>query len=109
MFSKSNSINKTEVSDNLNRLKLIVRKAAAETTAHGLPRIILSDYPAFRLMWLIVSCASSVVCAYLIYASVLSFLDWKVVSTIEIIPQSPLQFPTVSYSVFLLHFKLFLF
>ncbi len=74
-----------------------VRNALSESTCHGVPNILKSDRIFFKFMWFIFFVISCIFGVYSIYASIIDYLSYDVVTQIQIKYESPTDFPTVTF------------
>ena len=68
----------------------------SSSTSHGLPNIARTNSKILRLLWTISFLASTAGCAYLLYLSAASYLNYDVVTKITFYDELPSQFPTVT-------------
>ena len=66
------------------------------TTIHGIQNIIRTSSLLIKLLWVLFSILSTAVCAYFISLSILNFLAYNAVTTINTVYETLSQFPTVS-------------
>ena len=72
-----------------------LRNLFQDSTIHAIPRIINSKLFIVKTIWLVSLLAAASFCAFLIRKSILSYLNYDVVTLIERIPQIPAVFPMV--------------
>jgi hypothetical protein len=77
----------------LEEIRELARRAALETTGHGLPRIISIENRVLKVLWLLAILASVCGCSYMFFDGIRNFLEWNVVTSIKKIPDSPALFP----------------
>jgi hypothetical protein len=75
-----------------------VSKAALETTGHGIPRLLQSKSIVFRLLWFIALIASVCGCAYMVYVGMSNYLQFNVVTNIQVIGEQHSLFPVKHFS-----------
>ena len=80
----------------LNQIKYVLTETALNTTAHAIPNIIRSKLLVLKLLWFISLLISSGGCAYLMYRTIASYLEFEVVTKISINREIPSLFPTVT-------------
>ena len=78
------------------RIKESSLEIIEHSSIHGLPNIISTKRTCNKIMWIIFVIGCSSFCIYSIINSIMSFLDYEVVTKIELIPENPTQFPTVT-------------
>jgi hypothetical protein len=74
-------------------LKELVSKATLETTSHGIPRLLQTNSLLFRFLWFIALMASICGCAYMVYVGMWNYLQFNVVTNIQVIGEQPSLFP----------------
>ena len=81
-------------------LKQKIIEANTETlessSVHAIPNITRNKFYSVKLVWIICFMASSGVCAWFIYNSISSYLNYDVVTNIELDYVNKLQFPVIS-------------
>jgi hypothetical protein len=65
-------------------VKFIMKSTGLDTTAHGIPNILGNPTWSFKLMWIVCFLASCGVCGYLLARSVNDYLNYEVVTTIQL-------------------------
>lgn len=90
-----------DVNSSSSNLKLRIKdyaiEAAKSTTTHGIDRFALTKRPFLKVFWAILFLSSTAACAFFIANNVLSYLQYDVVTQIEIVYEEPQLFPTVSF------------
>lgn len=79
----------------LKAIKLAVSRFVDNSTAHGLRNVANGDYIFLRVMWLLATLASAAYCAFLTSKSIMSYLQFDVLTKISVINQMPSNFPAV--------------
>lgn len=79
------------------KLKTNLKNLLSDSTSHGLPKIVNSERVCFKLMWLLSLVVSTSVGFYLIVSNIFDYLDYEVVTKIQIINESLMPFPTVTF------------
>ncbi len=74
-----------------------IRKLLSESTVHGLSHMFQTERVMIRLMWIILFLSSVGFTAYLLYGQVLDYFNYSVVTSINIIYESPTLFPTITF------------
>ena len=72
------------------------KEIGLSSTSHGLPNILRSDKIFFKIFRTIFLLVCSSFCIYSIVKSIQSYLDWEVVTKIEVIDEMPTKFPAVT-------------
>jgi amiloride-sensitive sodium channel subunit alpha/amiloride-sensitive sodium channel subunit gamma len=78
------------------KIKEDFKEWLSSSTSHGLPNIARTDSKILRLLWTVSFLASTAACAYLLYLSVIGYLNFDVVTKISVYDEVPSQFPTVT-------------
>lgn len=74
----------------------VVRDCVSESTAHGITYVFKRDEWYVKVLWLIVTLASTGVGSWLVGKSILDFLTYDTVTKAQTIFETPTLFPTVS-------------
>jgi hypothetical protein len=72
---------------------MLAKNAALETTAHGIPQLVGVDNKLLKILWLLAILGSMSGCGYLLNDAVSNYLEYKVITTIKKIGESPALFP----------------
>lgn len=67
------------------------------STSHGLPNIFRTERKSLKIMWLFVFSLSSAFCMFTVIQAIKNYLDFEVVTKIEVIHESPTEFPTITF------------
>ena len=107
----SNEIpNKSWVDENSNKKESIKNKTKGEkikhnltelilsSTSHGLPSVFRTERIFFKIMWFIFFLISLSIGLWTIVSSILDFLNYDVVTQVDVIYEIPTQFPTVTFN-----------
>ncbi|CAF1069477.1 unnamed protein product [Brachionus calyciflorus] len=86
----------TERNFKRNKILNILKDAGLSTTGHGLPNILRSNRMSLKIFWTICVFVSLGICAFLLQRSFVDFLNWDVVTKIQLITETPAIFPTIS-------------
>ena len=78
-------------------IKEALREIALSSTCQGLPNIVKSNSLFFRIFWTFFLIVSSSYCFYSIVKSINSYLNWEVITNIDVINEIPAQFPAVTF------------
>ena len=89
-----------EKPNNEKKIKLILLKQLEEwclsSTTHAIPNICRSQYNLLKIMWLIFFLLSGGYCSYLIAQSIQNYFAYPVTTTVQIINEPSVVFPTIS-------------
>ena len=78
-------------------LKEAGQQAIEDTSVQGFRQIIdARKHVVLRLLWLVATLCSMGVCAFMVYYSLDGFLNWSVVTTINVVGETPSLFPVVT-------------
>jgi len=78
-------------------IKSNLSEILSESTAYGLPKIFKSKRIFFKLFWLAVIIAGSILTIYFTNESISNYLKYEKISKIEIIKEKQIQFPTITF------------
>lgn len=70
---------------------------ATQSTSHGLPRIFSADKTYLKLMWFMLFVLFSILGIYKVAEMSVKYLDYEVVSRIDVINELPTEFPAVTF------------
>lgn len=79
------------------QIKEILKESALSTTNHALPNIVRNKNVYIRLMWIFCFFASTGICSYAVIQSIINYLNYEVVTKINLFYENPTQFPTVTF------------
>jgi hypothetical protein len=79
------------------KLKILIKSIIEDSTIHGIPRLFKSNSWISKIAWIIFCCISTSFCVYLIISSILIFLQYNVVTTIETTNEIPSYFPVITF------------
>lgn len=74
----------------------VLKDAGQSSTSHGISHIFKTNNYFLKFMWtgfLIMSCGT---CCFLITSNIINYLNWEVVTKIDIVTEIPSIFPTIS-------------
>ena len=89
VFSENNTKTK--------KIKAKVMSLLLASTCHGIPNVIRSERVAFKLVWLILFLLSTVYGVTTVFDSINGFLEYEVITKIDIVPEIPSKFPTITF------------
>lgn len=69
---------------------------SGSSSSHGFPNIFKADNNILRISWAISFLCSLGFCSYLIIQSINNYFERNVTTSIRLIPESPMVFPTVT-------------
>ena len=81
------------------KIKHVIKETAEFSTSHGIPNIVRSQSYFLKIMWLLCFLVSSGGCAYLVYRSISNYLEFEVVTKINVLSEVPSPFPSISICV----------
>lgn len=73
-----------------------LKELVADSTIHGLPRIIKSKHILMKIIWSICFLACACYCSYLMVDMICDFLNFDYVTTIDTVYETPAKFPAVT-------------
>ena len=79
------------------KVKSIIKEYALVSTVQGLSNIFRSERKLFKLIWLIVFLVSISLTIYMFVDTVVNFLEYEVVTKVEIIKEVLAKFPAVTF------------
>jgi hypothetical protein len=79
------------------RVRLTIINFMQLTTLHGIPNIIRSERTLLKLIWGIAFIVSTCACAYMVIKTFTAYLDFEVVTKINVANELPAVFPAVSF------------
>jgi len=92
----NNSIQIKKSNGKRDRIKKKIVDILSMSTAHGIPNILRSNHLFLIIMWSIVCGLSVCIGSYFVIDNVLDYLKYNTVSTISVINEQSVQFPTIS-------------
>ena len=98
-FGISKKMNSIEINTE-SKFKKIQNRALQlllQTSAHGIPRLLRAKRIFFIFMWFAFIMVSTGFGAYFIVKNTMDYLDYKAVTTINVIDEYKSQFPTISF------------
>lgn len=81
----------------LSRIKSKTYEILTESTSHGLPNIFKTERNCIKIMWLILFLASSSLSVILVTKSIFDYLNFDVVTIIDVKYEMPTEFPAVTF------------
>ena len=82
------------------RIKNRVKEMILDSTSHGLPNFFRTDKKCLKIMWLSFFIVCVVISIFLITKDINQYLEYEVVTQIDIINEYPMQFPTISFQFY---------
>ena len=67
------------------------------STSHGLPSVFRAERLAIKVMWFIFWLIFLTLGVYAVVSGVLNYLQWNVITQIDINYEIPTQFPTITF------------
>ena len=77
-------------------LRRTVLDCLGNTSLHAVPKAVKSGRIALRIFWLTCFVLSTSLCAFLLVSSLLSYLNYQVVTSSELLREVPQIFPTLT-------------
>lgn len=84
-------------SNKRDQIKKNLYNILVSSTSHGIPNIIRTEKKRFKAMYLFFFIVCSSLCAYMMTKSALDYMKYDVVTEIDMIYETPTQFPTVTF------------
>ncbi len=69
------------------------------STSHGIPNIIKTERTCIKIMWLVFFLLSSSAGIFTIIQSFINYFNFDVVTSIKVINEMPLEFPTITFFI----------
>lgn len=81
----------------IKRIKKKLKEMIIDSSSHGIPHIFRTKRKLFKIMWTIffIICISFGI--KIIVTNLLSYLEYDVITNIELVYEQPIQFPTISF------------
>ena len=79
------------------RIKESSFRILTESTIHGIPSILKTNYLFSKILWAVSTLACLVICLVLVENSISAYLENNVVTSIKVWKKIPLDFPVVSF------------
>ena len=86
----------TETTNKIKQFKTNITELFKYSTAHGYHNIFLTDNIFLKIMWTLFTCTSITICASAIISNIFDFLQYNVVTKVNIINETPITFPAVT-------------
>jgi hypothetical protein len=84
------------VKDTEETAKEIFLKWSETLTIHSIPNIFRTKHIIIKLIWIGAFLISSGLCGYLVYSSINNYLEFNVVTTIKVVRETPIIFPSIT-------------
>ena len=78
------------------RIKYILRQIGSSSTSHGLPNMFKAEKKIYFYMYLLALIVCLAFCSFMIARSIIDYLKYDVVTKIDVIYETPTQFPTIT-------------
>lgn len=85
---------KMKLIEAIKQIKANAKKFFLITTIHGIQNIVRSDSILIKILWLVSLLASASVCCFFLSTSIINYLKFKTVSSIDVIYEQLFQFVT---------------
>ena len=79
------------------KIKQRISHQLLSSTAHGLPNILRTKHIFIKLIWFIFIFFSTCVGSYFVIDNIIDYLKYKTTTTISIVNENSVEFPTVSF------------
>ena len=89
--------NKTEDMKKWTKIKKRISDQLLSSTAHGLPNILRTKQIFIKIIWFIFLIFSTCVGSYFVIDNIIDYLKYKTTTTISIVNENSVEFPTVSF------------
>lgn len=76
-------------------LRFIIRTWLSESSTHGIKNVYEADDWFLRIIWIICFLASFVYCTYLVIVTLIDYLSYPYLTSVEVIDEMPTPFPTI--------------
>jgi len=91
----------------IKKLKKRTEELILQTSCHGIPRVVAEDLKAVKILWLICFILSASAGIYTVSLTISSYLEYDVVTTINVFYDKKPQFPAVTFAVLKSNSKVF--
>ena len=75
----------------------IIHNFLLSSSAHGLPRLLRSKNCVIKILWSIALVTSTICGSYFVIKNSLDYLKYETVTTISLIEENEVEFPTLSF------------
>jgi hypothetical protein len=79
------------------KLKNKAIELVLSSTSHGLPNIFRTERTSLKIMWFILFVAALSVGIYTVFNGIIGYLNYEVVTKIDVIDESKSEFPAVTF------------
>jgi hypothetical protein len=90
-------VQKNEFKSNCKLILSILVQALANSTIHGIPKIIRTESKVNKFMWIVFVLISASFSSYMVIQSILNYFKYEVVTTVRIISEPYSEFPAVMF------------
>ena len=94
---ETNNMRIENETDKLKKIKIRALQLLLQTSAHGIPRLFRAKRIFFIFMWFSFIMVSTAFGTYFIITNTMDYLDYKAVTSINIVDENKSQFPTISF------------
>ena len=81
------------------KLKNKAIELVLSSTSHGLPNIFRTERTSLKIMWFILFVAALSVGIYTVFNGIIGYLNYEVVTKIDVIDESKSEFPAVTFFI----------
>ena len=78
-------------------IKDTLKELIRSSTCHGIPSAFRTKRSSLRVMWILLFIGCAAYCSYLINDSIMSYLEYDVVTRIDLIYENPARFPAITF------------
>jgi hypothetical protein len=79
-----------------NKIKQKSKQLVLQSTSHGLPNAFRSNRLVFKIMWISIFITSTLFGSYTVIKTIKAYLDYEIVTNIDVITEIPTDFPAIS-------------
>ena len=92
----ANTSDNGDAEEKLQTTKDIFLKWSETLTIHSIPNIFRTKHITIKLIWIGAFLISSGLCSFLVYSSINNYLGFNVVTTIKVVRETPIIFPSIT-------------
>ena len=78
------------------QIKKVIINLIINSSTHGLPNILRAKIFIIKILWIMFFILSACFCMFLVYKSIMDYLDYEVVTKIRFIREDKAEFPTIT-------------
>ncbi len=88
------------MNNRFNLIKRSLKEIFLSSTIHGIPNILRAKHLTVQIIWLVCFIVSICSCSYFIIANILEFLEYRALTTMKVISERKIEFPTISFCTY---------